>query len=588
MRNPRGKVSAILAGSGLLVLVALAVNSRGDIAFHYHLFRLGRDEAYLDTLHGRAEGTPAWKAVQEFTKDPKGEEAWLLVRVRKDVGDERIDAIKRLGAFPSLRVVETLSSLSSREREEELVFACTTALVDCGSVSIPIISQALRESDENAVFLRFQAMRNAGVKSVPFLRHLLSHPKQIVRWQAAETIGQLGPSASSATPELLKALKDNDNYVREEAATALGNLAVSTDPVVTALCHAATDPDLNVSIDSRESIVKLGSGALQKSLPVFRKLLRSETAASAADAVGDLGPWVCSRLLEELTALIETDNEDTTCIAVYAIGRAGPRAASAVPKVIPLLDHRSEHVRDQAVESLVSVGEPAVLALTQATARDSNRLRENSAVVIGKIGPEAKPAIPALLRLLNGDLYPEVRRQAALALGSIGADPVTCIPPIFEALEDEDDQVRMAAVTSLGQFGDFGVPFVTEALRHESEGVRLIAVTTLGQSGSRAEIAVPQLIQILKSDPNPLIRNLSIVTLGKIGPPASDAVPTLLTMADGADYHTRSWVFEALGKLGSAARTAIPLLTEALDDSNELVRKSAKKALQELRKYDND
>ena len=43
----------------------------------------------------------------------------------------------------------------------------------------------------------------------------------MVRANAAEALGEIGPAAAEAVPALATALKDRDNYVRSKASSAL-------------------------------------------------------------------------------------------------------------------------------------------------------------------------------------------------------------------------------------------------------------------------------------------------------------------------------------------------------------------------------
>ena len=61
-----------------------------------------------------------------------------------------------------------------------------------------------------------------------------------------------------------------------------------------------------------------------------------------------------------------------------------------------------------------------------------------------EIGPDAKPAIPALLKSLN-DLNDGTRQSSCLALGRIGPAAKEALPALRVALNDSSANVRRSA-----------------------------------------------------------------------------------------------------------------------------------------------
>ena len=72
-----------------------------------------------------------------------------------------------------------------------------------------------------------------------------------------------------------------------------------------------------------------------------------------------------------------------------------------------------------------------------------HRVRRNAAETLGRMGPEAKGAIPTLIQALRQDTEADVRGIAAWALGEMGLEAKTAIPALTYALEqDTNDNVR--------------------------------------------------------------------------------------------------------------------------------------------------
>ncbi len=77
-------------------------------------------------------------------------------------------------------------------------------------------------------------------------------------------------------------------------------------------------------------------------------------------------------------------------------------------------------------------------------------VRRKAAIALGRIGPAAKEAVPALITALK-DENKYVRRVAAEALGRIGRAAKQAVAALTKASEDEDKDVREAAEEALKQ-----------------------------------------------------------------------------------------------------------------------------------------
>ena len=102
----------------------------------------------------------------------------------------------------------------------------------------------------------------------------------------------------------------------------------------------------------------------------------------------------------------------------------------------------------------------------------------------------------ALHALGDEDKY--IRAVAAGALGKLGPEASEAIPALTRALADPEAYVRQEVAKALGEIGPEAVPALILALKDESGGVREAAVKALGAIGPEAEEAVPALIRIME------------------------------------------------------------------------------------------
>src|SRR5262249_37358649 len=115
--------------------------------------------------------------------------------------------------------------------------------------------------------------------------------------------------------------------------------------------------------------------------------------------------------------------------AVIDLYDYGPRAKSAAPALADALRDEDGNVGYDAARALGKLGMAAVPHLVTATRDKSAEVRENAAMGLRDIGPEAKDAVPALVPLLR-DPVQDVRGMACGALGAIGPAARPAVPAL--------------------------------------------------------------------------------------------------------------------------------------------------------------
>jgi HEAT repeat protein/S1-C subfamily serine protease len=163
-------------------------------------------------------------------------------------------------------------------------------------------------------------------------------------------------------------------------------------------------------------------------------------------------------------------------------------------------------------------------------------LRRRAAVALGSLGRDARDALPDLLRVLRAsDEKEEVRQEAARALGELGTPPKDQLPALEAALRDA-----------------------------RSKAARLYAADALGKLGPAAKPALPPLVQVL-GDADPEVRRTAAAALGKVGLPArEEAYARLLALLQDQDEEVRRTVLGALVQLGRPAPDDVPPLKALL------------------------
>jgi HEAT repeat protein len=213
-------------------------------------------------------------------------------------------------------------------------------------------------------------------------------------------------------------------------------------------------------------------------------------------------------------ALKKSKRAETRTFAVTALGDLGP---GAVPALIKALDDTEPGVRKLAVVTLDKVGaKDAVPNLAALLDKDTGDLALRHAIVLalGRLGPDAEAAVPALGRVLKGD--PVLRGEAATALGAVGPAAKDAIPLLITGLADEE--VGDTAALALARIGKPAVSALAAALTSWNRGVRFRAATVLGQIGPDAQAAVGELSRRANKDRSVEVRQAARSALRRIQP----------------------------------------------------------------------
>jgi HEAT repeat protein len=183
-------------------------------------------------------------------------------------------------------------------------------------------------------------------------------------------------------------------------------------------------------------------------------------------------------------------------------------------------------------------------------------------------------------RLINQlhDKSPDVRRNAAAALGRFRQPAAAAAPQLVRLLRDPDNDVRTAAAEALRRIGPAAkavIPDLVGLLRDPDEDVRRTAAWALNDLSPAAEAVIPDLVKLLR-DPNTGVRGAAAGALGGFGAPAAAvAIPDLVGLLHDPDASVREAAARALGGFGPAAAAVTPDLVGLLRDPDGDVRRTA-------------
>lgn len=274
----------------------------------------------------------------------------------------------------------------------------------------------------------------------------LEDKSELVRREAVLAVAKIGPDAKDAVPTLLTLLKSKrgNQLERIEVPLALSKIGpVSTD-VIPALIRIVEDKNDNLLMRAR-AIVALGN---------IRPPAQDASTALLKIAKEDDLELLQIKAWEALVKIQPDNQEAVNALVEVAKGKMG-REFVVRQGVLTT----GFNVDTDALITLVEIGETkkALPILINALGNEDRAIRASAATLLGKIGPAAKPAIPALLELLRSESPRGVDRLLKrLVIGVLiqidpTSEPVVSTMKDVEA-NDPDPEMRKIARKFLERF----------------------------------------------------------------------------------------------------------------------------------------
>lgn len=235
-------------------------------------------------------------------------------------------------------------------------------------------------------------------------------------------------------------------------------------------------------------------------------------------------------------------------------------------------------VRCAAATALGVIGAPAtnaIPALGRALRTDHHQVRWNASAALWRIGRESLPVLTEALQ----DSDVTTLRASAFALAELGPDAAPAIPALINALKHPSQDVRDAVNISLARIGAPSVSTLTNLLAHGDLRAREAAVQTIMKFQLSVRLTVPALAKLAVEADSPISRQQAVEALGNIRLPTNPAIKALTTALQDREKNVRLAAANALALMPARAQPAISNLTACLSDESPEVRQAAANAL---------
>lgn len=280
-----------------------------------------------------------------------------------------LDALRRIrpesGPLGAVR-------LALRDLDEDVRWAALSALRESERDTSDIVSvllPLLRDKNEAVRWIAVNVVGQAKSEAksiVPALAAMLRDENAYVRASAARVLGSKGAAAKEAVPTLLDVIEDSAEQVRQDVAEALGKIGTADPKVIAALIAALEDKNEDVRGAAGEALTKFGARA-KSAVPALIPFLQSENRNERGFGcvlLGRFGP-VAKEAIPALEKIARADSEECLRpIARTVLARIDPsRLKETVADLSAMLQSQNEELRMVAVEALEFLGPDAQEAL---------------------------------------------------------------------------------------------------------------------------------------------------------------------------------------------------------------------------------
>lgn len=448
-----------------------------------------------------------------------------------------------------LRVIGTAKCIPSLAKLLTDPENSSSAIYALGRLEVPAASEALHHAigtttgAVQAGLINALADRGYQQAQPDLLQILQSTDSDVVRRACTRALGRLG--GRDTVTVLLGVCRDENADVAREAQNAVLHaaeaLAAHDDSASAAtayreLLELPLSPQCNLA-----AIRGLVIAEPEKAPQLLAARITGNDARVARDAIALITLVPGHAATERFAGLTDKLNLENQVLLLRALGKRSDVAAS--PTLIAAAEHEDEQVRLAALEALGSAGDVTALPTLLKAASSGGAVALVARRSLAQLtGDEVDNKLKQLLAGDNPLAVEAVRAVAARGTAEV-------VPQLMELATVNDDTLRQAAITALGQLA-------------ESAGFgKLVLLIVTSTHPEDKEVLVEAAGQVLAKQ---LRTN-------------RDPVPLLLNALDRAPIASKPMLLRLLGKTGSSE--ALAAIRTAVASKDRAFEKAAVQAL---------
>ena len=351
-----------------------------------------------------------------------------------------VKSLGKIGAKAKPAVPELALLISDKdETVRRMVVGALRKIHPSPQVSVPLFVKVMEDADPAVRIRAMRALAASGKDAVPFMIEALKNEK--AAYWAALVLNQIGPEAQDAVPALIGLLDDKRPYVRREVMLALAEIGKPAAPAVPQLVKAMDN-------ELRPPAAVYAIGRIGVASDEWEKKIR-QYIDSQDMILGEVSIWTLARLhpedkqlardaTEQLFKGLKSDDPAVRKASARALDELRPGPEITLPIMEKAFAGADEKVIHGALDAMAGLGPAAVPKLIDALKYES--VRPYVVNILGQHGAAAKPAVDALAKLTE-DKNPDVQHEALIALAKIGPDAKAAVPILVKTLEQNERSV---------------------------------------------------------------------------------------------------------------------------------------------------